>query len=179
MTDTAERRESIAPVIAMAPLRKTQPRSLSVRPPLDVEAILLEVCIQYRVTRAELVGKQRDGEYVRPRHVAAWLLRQTGRSYPQIGRTLGGRDHTSAMYAVRRIEGAIRAEPGLRGLLEAMLAQREPVVSVPGLGVVIADGEAWAGPIELDNQLTATGSNAGDTSSSASSALNHEDGSRA
>lgn len=40
---------------------------------------------------------------VRARHVAAWLLREAGRSYVEIGRVLG-RDHTTAINSVRRVE---------------------------------------------------------------------------
>ena len=41
----------------------------------------------------------------RPRQVAMWLAKQiTTRSLPDIGRRFGGRDHTTVLHAVRRIE---------------------------------------------------------------------------
>jgi len=46
----------------------------------------------------------------RPRQVAMWLAKQiTTRSLPDIGRRFGGRDHTTVLHAVRRIE-ALKAE---------------------------------------------------------------------
>lgn len=45
----------------------------------------------------------RTPDVVNARHVTAWLLRQEGRSYPQVGAALH-KDHTSAMHGVKRVE---------------------------------------------------------------------------
>ena len=50
-----------------------------------------------------LVSKHRGQWVTAARHVAMWLLREAGLSYPDIGRALG-RDHTSAIYGVRRVD---------------------------------------------------------------------------
>nr|MBA3782859.1 hypothetical protein [Nocardioides sp.] len=52
---------------------------------------------------ADIIGAGRSREYVQARMVAAWLLRQTGRSYPEIGALLG-KDHTTAINACRRVD---------------------------------------------------------------------------
>lgn len=60
------------------------------------------------VTPADLVGKCRKPEMSRPRQFAMWKLRkETGRSYPQIGRDFGGRDHSTCLHAFRRVEASI------------------------------------------------------------------------
>ncbi|MDG1341034.1 MAG: helix-turn-helix domain-containing protein, partial [Paracoccaceae bacterium] len=43
--------------------------------------------------------------YARPRQIAMWLCKQmTSRSLPEIGRRFGGRDHTTVMHGVKRVE---------------------------------------------------------------------------
>src|SRR5207249_11514021 len=50
----------------------------------------------------------------RPRQVAMYLAKQlTTRSLPEIGRKFGGRDHTTVMHAVRKIEELTRTDPSL------------------------------------------------------------------
>jgi chromosomal replication initiation ATPase DnaA len=70
----------------------------------------------------ELTGKARPPYIANARHVAAWCLRQQGMSYPEIGRALGGRDHTTAMNSVRVIEEARAADPEVRRVLDGMVS---------------------------------------------------------
>lgn len=59
----------------------------------------------YRVTKIDLMSARRTGNLVRPRQVAMYLSKTlTTRSLPEIGRRMGGRDHTTVLYAVRKIE---------------------------------------------------------------------------
>ena len=57
----------------------------------------------FAVSPAQVTGSERGRDVVRARMVAAWLLRQDGRSYPEIGRALG-KDHTTVMHAVKRVD---------------------------------------------------------------------------
>lgn len=66
--------------------------------------VLEQVADHHSVTIEDITGPSRRGDHVRARHEAAYLLRQCSLSYPQIGRALGGRDHTTVMYAVARVE---------------------------------------------------------------------------
>ena len=60
--------------------------------------------------QADLLSERRNRAVARPRQAAMWLAKQlTTRSLPDIGRRFGGRDHTTVLHAVRRIE-ALRAE---------------------------------------------------------------------
>jgi chromosomal replication initiator protein len=84
---------------------------------------LAAVARRFGVTFAELTSKDRHRRLADARHVAAWVLRQYGLSYPEIGRVLC-RDHTTAMHSVRLIEGQRATIPavaaGLDGLMEGM-----------------------------------------------------------
>jgi len=63
----------------------------------------------YTITNKDLVGKSRKKELVRPRQIVMYLLREEiGMSFPNIGQELGGRDHTTAIHACKKIEREIR-----------------------------------------------------------------------
>ncbi|NSY48472.1 helix-turn-helix domain-containing protein [Agrobacterium tumefaciens] len=58
-------------------------------------------------TFEEITGPKRARKYVEPRHLIMWEVKTKLRpeiSYPELGRLFGGRDHTSALWAVRRIQ---------------------------------------------------------------------------
>jgi chromosomal replication initiation ATPase DnaA len=74
----------------------------------------------FRVTEAQLLGPSRRQEIARARHVVAWLLRQDGFSFPEIGRHIG-RDHTSVMNSCRRVDGERAADPEVREMLDGMV----------------------------------------------------------
>jgi chromosomal replication initiator protein len=64
----------------------------------------------YGMKQVDLLSERRNRAIARPRQAAMWLAKQlTTRSLPDIGRRFGGRDHTTVLHAVRRIE-ALRAE---------------------------------------------------------------------
>ena len=90
-----------------------------------VEEILKLVSAHFNVTRADLLSSRRTASVVRPRQIAMYLSKTlTLRSLPEIGRRFGGRDHTTVLHAVRKIEGLIGGDPGLKdeiSLLRRML----------------------------------------------------------
>ncbi len=68
--------------------------------PITVDQVLGAVAAYYNLELADLTGRSRNKEVVVPRQMAMYLLREeTGASLPQIGDLLGGRDHTTVMYA--------------------------------------------------------------------------------
>ena len=90
-----------------------------------VEEILKLVSAHFNVTRADLLSSRRTASVVRPRQIAMYLSKTlTLRSLPEIGRRFGGRDHTTVLHAVRKIEGLIGGDPVLKdeiSLLKRML----------------------------------------------------------
>lgn len=72
---------------------------------ITVEEIQRKVSDHYNIRLSDMVGPKRLRSYARPRQVAMYLCKHmTSRSLPEIGRRFGGRDHTTVMHGVKRIE---------------------------------------------------------------------------
>ena len=72
---------------------------------VTVEEIQRKVAEHYNIRLSDLVGPKRVRTLARPRQIAMYLAKQmTSRSLPEIGRRFGGRDHTTIMHGVRKIE---------------------------------------------------------------------------
>ncbi len=72
---------------------------------ITVEEIQRKVSDYYNIRFSDIIGPKRLRSYARPRQVAMYLCKHlTSRSLPEIGRKFGGRDHTTIMHGVRRIE---------------------------------------------------------------------------
>jgi len=72
---------------------------------ITVEEIQRKVSDHYNIRLSDMIGPKRLRSYARPRQMAMYLCKQmTSRSLPEIGRRFGGRDHTTVMHGVRRIE---------------------------------------------------------------------------
>jgi chromosomal replication initiator protein len=77
----------------------------------------------YEVEERELKGRQRTKAIVLPRQVAMYLLREeTDISLEEIGRSMGGRDHTTVLHGIKKIESALENDVQLRA---AVMAIRE------------------------------------------------------
>ncbi|MEN5147197.1 helix-turn-helix domain-containing protein [Brevundimonas diminuta] len=78
-----------------------------VRIPYRISAtdIIATVAAHFDLPEAAVTGRRRTGEIARPRQIAMYLCRQhTPLSFPEIARALGGKDHTTIIHGVRRIE---------------------------------------------------------------------------
>jgi chromosomal replication initiator protein len=72
---------------------------------VKIEDIQRLVANHYNVSRQDILSSRRTATVVRPRQIAMYLSKAlTPRSYPEIGRRFGGRDHTTVLHAVRKIE---------------------------------------------------------------------------
>ncbi len=100
------------------------PSSRNARRDLPVEEIQQRVASSFGVSRAELVGSSRAAAPLRARQVAIFLTREaTELSLPQIGRLYGGRDHTTILNALRRIELGIGEDPELADRVDRLRAE--------------------------------------------------------
>ena len=89
-----------------------------------IEDIQRTVARQYNVSRADLLSSRRTANVVRPRQIAMYLAKTlTLRSLPEIGRRFGGRDHTTVLHAVRKIEGLVGNDAMLADEIEVLKRQ--------------------------------------------------------
>jgi len=76
---------------------------------IRIDDILRIIGHHYSVTRADLLSPRRARSIVRPRQVGMYLAKKfTPRSLPEIGRRFGGRDHSTVLHAVRKIEDLMK-----------------------------------------------------------------------
>jgi chromosomal replication initiator protein len=91
---------------------------------VKIEEIQRIVARQYNVSRADLLSSRRTANVVRPRQVAMYLAKTlTLRSLPEIGRRFGGRDHTTVLHAVRKIENLVHNDTALADEIELLKRQ--------------------------------------------------------
>ncbi len=94
---------------------------------IKIEDIQKLVASHFNVSRADILSSRRTASVVRPRQIAMYLSKVlTLRSLPEIGRRFGGRDHTTVLHAVRKIEALATSDGTLSeeiDLLKRMLME--------------------------------------------------------
>ena len=96
-------------------IRPAEPRKVK------IEEIQRVVARRYNVSRSDLLSSRRTANVVRPRQIAMYLAKTlTLRSLPEIGRRFGGRDHTTVLHAVRKIEGLVGNDGALAEEIETI-----------------------------------------------------------
>lgn len=80
--------------------------------------VIAAVLAHYQMSEKDLFGRQRKREIVLPRQVAMYLLREeTDSSLSEIGAILGGRDHTTVIHGIEKIENLLQTDVNLRAQL--------------------------------------------------------------
>jgi len=96
-------------------VRTREPRKVKIE---DIQKL---VATHFNVSRADILSSRRSASVVKPRQIAMYLAKVlTLRSLPEIGRRFGGRDHTTVLHAVRKIEGAVNADAMLKDDVELL-----------------------------------------------------------
>lgn len=89
--------------------------------PLSSTKLMEQIANYYSLSVADLTGPKRDKDIVAPRQVAMYFMRhELNLSFPKIAEVVGGRDHTTAMHSVAKIERLIEANEVLREDLNAI-----------------------------------------------------------
>ena len=102
---------SLTPNLVEVALADLLPQRSDIAPGKIIELVAKE----WQTTVDALMGRDRSQKIAQPRQVAMYLLRkETDASLPQIGEVLGGRDHTTVMYAIEKISGDIETKAELR-----------------------------------------------------------------
>ncbi len=108
-------------VINLDLAREVLSKLLESKRDLSPDLILKTVADHFGVKVTDLRSGRKHKVVALPRQVAMYLIRQlTGNSFPDIGQRLGGRDHSTVMYAVKTIEKKIRDDVSLRGSVETI-----------------------------------------------------------
>lgn len=96
------------PVVLPLPIQQVEGRDwleVQTQSTYAISDIVKEVCRQFGVTRNDIESERRHTSIVNPRQVAMTLAKHlTTRSLPEIGRKLGGRDHTTVLHACRKMQ---------------------------------------------------------------------------
>ena len=91
---------------------------------LTIEEIQRKVAEHYNIRLSDMIGPKRVRTIARPRQIAMYLAKQlTPRSLPEIGRRFGGRDHTTIMHGVRKIEELMATDSQLADDLQLLRRQ--------------------------------------------------------
>jgi chromosomal replication initiator protein len=101
----------LTPNLVEVALADLLPQRTDVEPGKIIELVAHE----WQTTVEALLGRDRTQKIAQPRQVAMYLLRkETDASFPQIGDALGGRDHSTVMYAINKISNEIETKTDLR-----------------------------------------------------------------
>jgi chromosomal replication initiator protein len=88
---------------------------------VKIDDILRIVAKHYGVQRGDLLSSRRNQSIVRPRQIGMYLAKTlTSRSLPEIGRRFGGRDHTTVLHAIRKIESLKQQDGVLKEELDSL-----------------------------------------------------------
>ncbi|MBT3338541.1 MAG: chromosomal replication initiator protein DnaA [Anaerolineae bacterium] len=101
----------ITPKLTEIALADLLPPSMEINP----ERVLSLVAESFSLTSDRLIGRDRSRVVALPRQIAMYLMRrESDISLPQIGKVLGGRDHTTVMYAIDKITDMLERDERLR-----------------------------------------------------------------
>ena len=88
---------------------------------VKIDDILRIISKHFGVSRGDILSQRRNRSIVWPRQIGMFLAKSlTARSLPEIGRRFGGRDHTTVLHAIRKIEGQIQEDAALREEVEIL-----------------------------------------------------------
>ena len=82
---------------------------------ISIESIQKKVSSYYNLSLSDMSSSRRSINIARPRQIAMFLCKElTSYSYPEIGRAFGGKDHTTVIHAVKKIESMLEIDPKLK-----------------------------------------------------------------
>lgn len=113
----------------------------------SIEWIMRAVSLAFQVSAVDLASSRRDAPSVRARHAAMYLSRKlTTRSLPEIGRRMGGRDHTTVLHGVRRVETSLATDAELAERVAAITADFQAIPRAAESSAAVDELPATSGP---------------------------------
>jgi chromosomal replication initiator protein len=101
---------ALTPQLADAALADLLPQRGDVKP----DAVVDVVARTFNLSVDRLLSSERTRDVALPRQIAMYLMRETNISLPQIGLALGGRDHTTVMYACEKVADLLERDDRVR-----------------------------------------------------------------
>jgi len=101
---------ALTPQLAEVALADLLPQRGDVKP----DAVVDMVARTFNLSVERLLSPDRSHEVALPRQIAMYLMRETNVSLPQIGQAMGGRDHTTVMYACEKVADLLERDDRLR-----------------------------------------------------------------
>lgn len=98
---------------------------------IQIKTIIAAVANHYCISASDIISSRRTANVVRPRQVAMYLAKTlTLRSLPEIGRRFGGRDHTTVIASIRRIQNIMDADEDFRAVVNCLRQKLDHGVSI-------------------------------------------------
>ena len=89
---------------------------------LHVEDVIKAVCAFYNIKQTQIKGPKRDASLVKARQIAMYLLKKELQlTFVEIGNLLGGRDHTTVMHGVEKVENLLETHERLEGDISGII----------------------------------------------------------
>ena len=93
---------------------------------ITVEEIQKYIAAFYNVKVSDIKSKKKNKALIKPRHTAMFLTRQlTNLSLPEIGRHFGGRDHSTVLHAVQKLENIAKTDDDFQGVMDRFIKDLE------------------------------------------------------
>jgi len=93
---------------------------------ITVEEIQNKISLHFQIKISDMKSKKKNKVLIGPRHTAMFLTRQlTTLSLPEIGRHFGGRDHSTVLHAIHKVENMIKNDPNFQAALDQLIKELE------------------------------------------------------
>ena len=94
---------------------------------LSEQKIINVVADYYNLSPSQLTGKIRTGQIALARHIAMYLIRNTlDVPLKKIGEIFGGKDHTTVMSAIQKVDKGLKTDPHLKEAIEELQKRLKP-----------------------------------------------------
>ena len=95
---------------------------------ISIEFVQEQVSSFFNLKLSDMTSSRRSISVARPRQIAMYICKSiTSFSYPEIGKAFGGKDHTTVMHAVKKIEGLLLVDQKLKKQLYEL---KKSIVSI-------------------------------------------------
>jgi len=85
------------------------------------------VCEHFHITKEQMISKSRSNDIAKPRQIAMYLCKNmTGVSLENIGELLGGRDHSTVIHGINKVEAELQTNEATINLLNTIKKKINP-----------------------------------------------------